>query len=517
MAKWLAPAAALCTAAVLCWAPWVFPSLVWCGWLGVAVALALAVRLPKRAGLLCTIAMAATALVGAFYWAPEVLADTMRAGYPWGVVVFVPLVLWEAVRAALPLWLAARLELPATAAWFPTAIIAVVLESLVPSIFPWRYGYMQVGWPVIVQSVDLLGTEWATVLEFAHAGALFYVGAAVLEAVRSRHLAASAKSVLLAPPVWLCAFNLAYGIAAMNYWTRQCDAAPRLRVALVQVDPTYLGSADKLLSLTDSVSGKVDLVCWPESSGGHYHVDLQQLSDPLLVFQLSRDPLRGLRPWPNPTCPLLVGTQAFKGNSEYPSELYQSAILVDAQERIAGRYDKRLLMPFGEYVPAQGWVPGIERVFPVAEPVMPGREPTVLSADGQLRLGVMLCYEDIHPESARSLVQNSANLLCSLINGSSFHNPLTLRQHLLLAQLRAVECRRYLIRAAATGETCVVTPLGQVQASLPLGTPGVMTAEVALFDGQTLSCRLGNAFPWLCGLLWLMLVSLPRFRLGRGL
>lgn len=287
-------------------------------------------------------------------------------------------------------------------------------------------------------------------------------------------------------------------VFAVGYWNGQVRHAEQIRVALVQADPTYVGSADRLPQLTQSVRGKVDLVCWPESSGGHYHADLNRLSDPQLVYRLSRAPLRGLRPWPEPSCPLLLGTETFRGDGRRPSEIYQSAMLLDDQERIVGRYDKRLLMPFGEYVPGKNWLPFIGRLFPLRDEILRGKEAIVLRAGDDVRLGVMICYEDMHPSIARSLVRNSANLLVSLINGASFANPLTLRQHRLLAQLRAVECRRYLLRVSSTGETCVLTPVGQVQASLPLQSTGVVTAEVGLLEQQTLSCQIGNTFAWLC-------------------
>ncbi|HET6880949.1 MAG TPA: apolipoprotein N-acyltransferase [Pirellulales bacterium] len=516
--------AAVCLVAAFCCVPWLVPSLVWCGWLGLAAALTLAVRLPWRAGLVCTLTACAIAIILAFYWAPQVLAQTMHAPYGWGVVVFVPLAVWESARAALPFWLAARMAhgSPARAdggpalasslvppyalsaasmAWLPAALVAVVLESVLPSVFPWRFGQMQVAWPVTIQAVDLLGTEWATVMQFAHAGAVLCVTAASVDALRFRRLRAPLGSVLRSPAVWLSALNLLYGAAAMSYWDRQVQLAPPLRVALVQVDPTYLGSSDKLLNLTRSVSGKVDLVCWPESSGGNYHVDLERLSDAERVFELSRDPQRGLRPWPQPSCPLLLGSQTFSGDARNPAELYQSAIMLDREERIVGRYYKRLLMPFGEYVPAKDWLPFLGRLFPLSETILRGREATVLPVGDSVRLGVMLCYEDMHPETARSLVANSANLLCSLINGASFGNRLTLRQHRQLAQLRAVECRRYLVRASSTGETCVISPVGRLEARLPLQTSDVLTAQVALLDARTLASRIGNLFPWVCFLL----------------
>jgi apolipoprotein N-acyltransferase len=91
-------------------------------------------------------------------------------------------------------------------------------------------------------------------------------------------------------------------------------------------------------------------------------------------------------------------------------------------------------------------------------------------------------------------------VLVSLINGAAFTEPLTLAQHRLLAQLRTVESRRCLLRCAATGETCVISPVGTILARLPLHTKEVLTAEVPLLEGQTLYRLIGPAFPIACAI-----------------
>ena len=234
------------------------------------------------------------------------------------------------------------------------------------------------------------------------------------------------------------------------------------------------------------------------------------------MFAQSRDPLRGLRPLAEPECPLLFGGRIYEGYPERPRDIYQSAILVDSAERIVGRYHKRHLMPFGEYVPGSDWLPEMRHYFPMDADFSCGPHATVLPLGEKARLGVMLCYEDMVPSAAASLVDNSADLLVSLINGSSFKATLTLLQHRMLSQLRAVENRRCLVRCAATGETCVISPLGEITARLPLHEQGTLVAEVPLLDAAAPGRRLGQAFPIGCiaGLAVAGLVRLRR-RAGR--
>lgn len=102
------------------------------------------------------------------------------------------------------------------------------------------------------------------------------------------------------------------------------------------------------------------------------------------------------------------------------------------------------------------------------------------------------------PGAARSLVDNSATVLVSLIKGAAFASDVTLAQHRMLAQCRAIENRRALVRCAATGETCVVSPVGTLTARLPVHEPGALHADVPLLDAWTPARRLAAAWPAAC-------------------
>jgi apolipoprotein N-acyltransferase len=137
-----------------------------------------------------------------------------------------------------------------------------------------------------------------------------------------------------------------------------------------------------------------------------------------------------------------------------------------------------------------------------------GHAPHALTTSWGGRLGVMMCYEDLIPGVARDLVRDGAQVLIVLINGVAFDSPHALLQHRQLACLRAVENRRYLLRTASTGSTCVIDPLGRIVAELPVQTEGVLQVELALLEGRTPFNRFGNVFGWTCvlvagaGLLW---------------
>jgi apolipoprotein N-acyltransferase len=285
----------------------------------------------------------------------------------------------------------------------------------------------------------------------------------------------------------------------MQHWKAVAADAPALRIGLVQAEPGYVQTAPRLRELSEQIVDRVDLVCWPESSAGCYATELTSFADKQQIVLQSREPDRGLQPWPDARCALLTGASLYRGNGETPEALYQAAILIDPNQQIVDSYTKRFLMPFGEFMPLEDWFPGLQELFPRDEAISRGSVANPLRFGERARLGVMLCYEDMMPLAARSLCQGSANLLVSLINASDFEATLARSQHRLLAQMRAIECRRYLVRCAATGETCVISPWGTIEERLPLEGEGTLTAKVRLIDRPSVYSQRGEFLPWLCG------------------
>jgi apolipoprotein N-acyltransferase len=154
-------------------------------------------------------------------------------------------------------------------------------------------------------------------------------------------------------------------------------------------------------------------------------------------------------------------------------------------------------MPFGEYVPFADVIPELRLSFPMETTYTPGRDAIPL-VSGSARIGPLLCYEDMVPSAAASLAADSANLLVSLIHGASFTNPLTLRQHRLLAQQRAIECRRCLARCGSTGETCLIDAAGRIVGRLPLGGEGMLGVEAPLLEPLPPGVRWRWALPAAC-------------------
>jgi len=510
---------AIVAPAVFIAAPWLDERLVPAGWLGIAAGLVLTTGRTVVGDELAVLASAVLAIALAFHWTPEVLADAMRSSRLVGFAFAVPIVLWDACRLALPFWVVGRLCRDPRQAWLPAGLVAVVAEALLPGVFPWKLGYSQIGWPVTIQAADLFGPEWPTFMLYAHAGAIVSLVSAAVAFARPklateadgadapavrRPTAAGRWTPIGLAAIALVALNAAYGLWAMRTQAAAMRAAESISVALVQVDPSGSESIDDLRRLTREVcAGRddepFDLVCWPECSGGTYEACLRSFADPERIFAHSRDPNRGLRPLENPSCPLLFGGKIYEGLPEKPRTVFQSAILMEPSGAVGGSYRKRHLMPFGEYVPFADVIPELRLSFPMETTYTAGRDARPL-VTGPARIGPLLCYEDMVPSAASSLAERGANLLVSLGHGAAFTNPLTLRQHRLLAQQRAIENRRCLVRSSSTGETCVIDPTGRIAARLPLGIEGVLVADVPLLEGSTGASRVGPIFAAACGL-----------------
>jgi apolipoprotein N-acyltransferase len=201
---------------------------------------------------------------------------------------------------------------------------------------------------------------------------------------------------------------------------------------------------------------------------------------------------------------LLAGAPSFEkvvsSNSEQAKQKilsYNSAYLFTPEGEIAGKYDKRHLVPFGEYIPFSNYLPLpgplVENIgdFSVGKSAMP------LSCQSA-EIGVLICFESIFPELARDLVSGGANLLVNITNDAWFGRSSAPWQHLSMTVFRAVENRRSLARSANTGVSTIIDPLGRMAGATPLFQPAFLVAEVPLLQEKTIFVGFGYYFGLLC-------------------
>lgn len=209
--------------------------------------------------------------------------------------------------------------------------------------------------------------------------------------------------------------------------------------------------------------------------------------------------------------PMLVGSPDL-GDDGF---LYNAAFLLGSDGRIRGRYDKRHLVPFGEYVPLKRLFFFLDKLVVGIGDFGQGRAATVFSLNGA-RFSVMICYEVIFPGEVRQFVREGAQFLVNITNDAWFGRSGAPYQHLAMAAMRAVENGTYLVRAANTGVTAVITPTGEILAETGTFTEAVLVGSVRARQAETPYTRYGDLLAWAClAFLAAYCVSLWRCRLMR--
>ena len=189
--------------------------------------------------------------------------------------------------------------------------------------------------------------------------------------------------------------------------------------------------------------------------------------------------------------PLLLGAprSELRGGTRHH---FNSAHLLHPDGR-REHYDKRRLLPLGE-APLFGGVLRFGRRGDLdADVYTPGSRPGIFRVGGR-RLAVLICFEALYPELAREAATLGAELLVNLSNDGWYRGRGGAGQHLAQAVFRAVETGLPLVRATTTGISAVISPDGELLASLGERQPGTLRVEVPLPRGRTAYAATGDLF-----------------------
>jgi apolipoprotein N-acyltransferase len=163
--------------------------------------------------------------------------------------------------------------------------------------------------------------------------------------------------------------------------------------------------------------------------------------------------------------PILLGATTRVDDTHRATE----GLLFTTQGRLADRYRKRRLVPFGEFVPLGSilgrLIPATREGVPYDK--VPGDHLEPLLIDGT-RVGPLICWESAYPADARQLTRDGARVLLILTNNASFGTGAGPRQHLAAGQLRAVETGRTIVQGAVTGISAVIDPTGRTSSETGL-------------------------------------------------
>jgi apolipoprotein N-acyltransferase len=169
---------------------------------------------------------------------------------------------------------------------------------------------------------------------------------------------------------------------------------------------------------------------------------------------------------------------------------YHNSILALGQGD--GVYHKQRLVPFGEYVPMEGVLRGLIAFFDLpmsaftAGPT--GQAP--LRA-GAFRVAPYICYEIVYPDLVASGARD-ADLLITISNDSWFGDSIGPLQHLQMAQMRALENGRYLIRGTNNGVSAIINAQGEIVVASDRFVTTTLQGQVEAMLGSTPFSRFGS-------------------------
>jgi apolipoprotein N-acyltransferase len=355
--------------------------------------------------------------------------------------------------------------------------------------FPWNtLGYALSEPLALAQTASLIGLWGLTFI----AVAVFASPAVLIDGTsrgRKPWVAPALALVLLLAMMTFGAIRLSRQPTVMLANTRLRIMQPNL-----QQDAKFNYSAKaevmkKYLTLSDRASGPqstgvrdVNILIWPESA---------------FPFFLTREAeamaqIADLLP---------KGTVLVTGSVRAPdvppgtriTRAYNSIYVIDHDGNVLSVYDKLHLVPFGEFLPLQDWMEkvGLEQLTRVQGGFIPGTRRRSMEVPNAPRMLPLICYEAIFPGHVVER-NDRPGWIVNLTNDGWFGISTGPYQHLQQARMRAIEQGLPLVRAANTGISAVIDPLGRIVARLGLGLEGVLDSGLPAAIPPTPYARAGD-------------------------
>lgn len=431
-------------------------------------------------------------------------------GWLFGFAHFASGVYWVVVSTHVyggaPLWLGLLLAavLFAYMAVYPALVCGIASYRrawrsrfgwlLVPCL--WTLGELLRGWVMTGFPWLALGYVWLDTPMQSLAPIVGVHGISLLLVVSAfglyRFVGASGGSRLFAS-VLAISPALSLALPGPEHWTRASEQF--LDVAIVQGNVPQdekwdAGRGPQILSRYREMSlsaADADLVAWPEVVPNAPLRQVRPYLDELHAQFALRDST------------LLAGVLIF-GEQQ---QIYNSMLALGANR---GRYDKRHLVPFGEYFPIPDWLRPLMDVLGT-----PYSDFSSGDADydpiqvRSVQLGISICFEDVFAaEFARE--SNNAGILVNATNDAWFAGTSAPSQHLGIARMRAMENGRWLVRATNTGYSALIDHAGAVVAQTPWGEAYVLRGRAQERLGRTPYAVWRDLPLWLLGVLALLLL-----------
>ena len=450
-------------------------------------------------------------------YAPPVLAGSLTLLFVAGLALF----------PALSFFIYGRLKSASktgnalffTACW----VVGDLFRTYFLTGFPWLFlGYAHLASP-LAGWIPIIGVYGLTALTVASGIALYFMASLIFKALplafngkklrlkrqyRSRYhpkkTAFKVAFIILTTSFWLSGPTL-----NKIEWTSALDK--QLSVALLQTNipqeekwtPSQRPKTIKLLEEMTADAWSSDIIVWPETAVPFLYDRAQPFLD-----KIGKEAQEH-----NST--IISGIPFRKIDQTTNRQILHNSIISIGQGD--GIYHKQKLVPFGEYVPLQDILRGLIAFFDL--PMSDFRTGT--SEQNPLRsfdynISPFICYEVVYPDFVRHNAKGS-ELLLTISNDSWFGESIGPLQHLEMAQMRAAENGRYMIRSTNNGISAVIDQQGKIIDQSEQFVQTTLHSKVSLFEGDTPFMEYGSFPIGLLSLLGVVFFAMQRLRHHKSL
>ena len=437
-----------------------------------------------------------------YYWIAYTIAVQGKLGWPLGalaaILVSAYIGAYFSVAAAAARAMESRFG--ERGLWlFPFAWVAVEMaRSYLFSGFPWMLlGYTLAGSATLRQAADLAGVPGLSFLLALSSVSVYIAGRRLADRFQPK------AAIPLIPGIVAILFLVLYGRSGSANAAGSAARIPEVKVAIAQggIDQSEKwnpGNQLATLGIYGELTRKArdagaQVVVWPETAAPFLYGWEVGLS-----LQLEAIAARG-------GIPIVFGAPWYDPSSQ---KFYNSVFLMDARGVVLGRYDKRHLVPFGEYIPLRSVLFFLTKLTQGAGDFSTGTSSALFPVHGQ-PVAASICYEALFPVLIREGVHEGATWLVNVTNDAWFGDTVAPHQHLAMARMRCVEFRRPMVRAANSGISAVIDADGEIAASLGLFRRGVLVAGVRPSTGETVYAKTGEIFGIFCSILTIFAFIYP--------
>jgi len=384
------------------------------------------------------------------------------------------------------------------------------LYSITDFRFPWLIlGNSQSKNLLFIQIADIIGANGLSLLIIIINILLYLI---VKEYIESKRLSSSKSAIL----VLLISLPLIYGNFRLNNYE---ITGSRLKVGVVQpnLNPWKKWEAGNLSEQLDlylnlskeTIKDSAQIIIWPESALPVYLLSSNYPNEVNTIHKFV-DANNIILITGMPHINFFKEDEAPKNakrtnTGKYLYTSYNSVLMFKPNSRKIDYYGKIKLVPFGEKVPLVEHIPFLGDLLRWNVGISSwnvGNDTVVFNTNlesiaQEIKPAGVICIESIYPDFVAQFVDKGANLLTVVTNDSWYGNSSGPYQHKEISVLRAVENRRFLVRSANGGISCIIDPFGNTTIETEMFTKDSFVGEVNLIEEKTFYTRNPLIVPYL--------------------